>query len=75
MKRANALAILTKSKPALVQQFGVTRLSLFGLTARNMARTKSDVDILVGFDGPGLRRAISVCNFASKICSAAQSIW
>ena len=64
MKRANALAVLTKSKPALVQQFGVTRLSLFGLTARNMPRTKSDVDILVGYDGP----ATSARYFGVQFC-------
>ena len=52
MKRNNALTILRKIKPALVQQFGVTQLALFGSTARDDARDNSDVDILVGFDGP-----------------------
>ena len=52
MKRNNALNILLNIKPALVQKFGVTKLSLFGSTARDDARDNSDVDILVGFDGP-----------------------
>ena len=52
MKRAAALEILTKNKPALSQRFGVTRLALFGSTARDVAGTKSDIDILVAFDGP-----------------------
>ena len=51
MKCADALAILTKSKPALVRQFGVTRLALFGSTARDVAGNESDIDILVAFDG------------------------
>ncbi|MDD5581279.1 MAG: nucleotidyltransferase family protein [Methylobacter sp.] len=52
MKRNNALTILKKIKPALIRQFGVTQLALFGSTARNEARDNSDVDILVSFDGP-----------------------
>ena len=52
MKRATALKILTNSKPALAQRFGVTRLALFGSTARDVAQSNSDIDILVAFDGP-----------------------
>jgi hypothetical protein len=52
MNRARALELLVESKPALSRRFGVTRLALFGSTARDMARTDSDVDILVAFDGP-----------------------
>ena len=52
MKRAAALKILTNSKSALAQRFGVTRLALFGSTARDAAQINSDIDILVAFDGP-----------------------
>jgi predicted nucleotidyltransferase len=52
MKRATALEILTNNKPALVRRFGVTRLALFGSTARDVAQSNSDIDILVAFDGP-----------------------
>ena len=52
MKRAAALKILTNSKPALAHRFGVTRLALFGSTARDVAQSNSDIDILVAFDGP-----------------------
>ena len=52
IKRAAALKILTNSKPALAQRFGVTRLALFGSTARDVAQSNSDIDILVAFDGP-----------------------
>jgi predicted nucleotidyltransferase len=52
MNRLNALNLLKNVKPALIQQFGVTQLALFGSTARDEATENSDVDILVSFDGP-----------------------
>ena len=52
MKRAAALEILTRSKPTLAQRFGVTRLALFGSSARDVAQAESDIDILVAFVGP-----------------------
>ena len=52
MNRAAALEILTQSKPILADRFGVSRLALFGSTARDAAQNGSDIDILVGFDGP-----------------------
>ena len=52
MKRTTALEILANNKAALVQRFGVTRLALFGSTARDAAKTNSDIDVLVAFDGP-----------------------
>ena len=52
MNRARALELLARSKPNLVARYGVTRLALFGSTARSDAGSGSDVDILVAFDGP-----------------------
>ena len=52
MKRAAALEILSNNKAILAQRFGVTRLALFGSTARDVAQSNSDIDILVAFDGP-----------------------
>lgn len=52
MNRMQALQALARAKPELVRRFGVTRLALFGSTARNEARSDSDVDIVVSFDGP-----------------------
>lgn len=51
MNRDDVLAQLAKSKPVLSAKFGVTRLALFGSTARNAARSDSDVDVLVDFEG------------------------
>ncbi|MEW7980000.1 MAG: nucleotidyltransferase family protein [Candidatus Sedimenticola endophacoides] len=52
MNRQRALELLISSKPELQSRFGVTRLTLFGSTARNTATSGSDVDVLVAFDGP-----------------------
>lgn len=52
MNRAHALEILARSKATLAERYRVTRLALFGSTARDAARGDSDVDVLVSFDGP-----------------------
>lgn len=52
MNRAYVLELLARCKPELAAAYGVRRLALFGSTARDKARDDSDVDILVGFDGP-----------------------
>ena len=52
MTKNEALKVLTHLKPMLVEQFGITRLALFGSTVRGEAKTDSDIDIVVSFDGP-----------------------
>lgn len=52
MDRERVLAVLGHSKAVLQERYGVTRLALFGSTARDTANEKSDVDVLVAFDGP-----------------------
>jgi uncharacterized protein len=52
MNRARTLRLLAEHKATLAQRFGVTQLALFGSTVRDTARSDSDVDILVAFDGP-----------------------
>ena len=52
MNRTRVLELLTQSKPVLAARYRVTKLALFGSTARNTARNDSDIDILVAFDGP-----------------------
>ena len=51
MNKQQAIQTLTNSKTELNKRFGITRLALFGSTARDSAKTNSDVDILVSFDG------------------------
>ena len=52
MNRIDVINALTRMKPELIGNFGVTRLALFGSTARDLASRESDIDILVAFDGP-----------------------
>lgn len=52
MNRQRVLVLLQKHKPELERRFGVCDLALFGSTARGKATGKSDIDILVSFDGP-----------------------
>jgi uncharacterized protein len=52
MDTAQALELLTLVKPILAERYGVTRLALFGSTVRGTARSESDIDILIAFDGP-----------------------
>lgn len=52
MNRDRALELLSRSKSDLQVRFGVTRLALFGSTARDTATSVSDIDVLVAFDGP-----------------------
>ena len=52
MNRDAVLHLLRAHKTPLTQKFGVSRLALFGSVARNSATSRSDVDVLVGFDGP-----------------------
>ena len=52
MNRAETLALLSQHKPEMQRRFGVRSLALFGSRAREQSHAKSDVDILVEFDGP-----------------------
>lgn len=52
VRRNDVLAVLARLKPVLALRYGVTRLALFGSTARDEARPDSDIDIVVAFDGP-----------------------
>ena len=57
MNREEVLDILRTHKPTLADRFGVTALALFGSFARDEATDKSDVDILVQYDGPATSRS------------------
>ena len=51
MQKTKVIELLTKAKPLLIQKFGITRMALFGSTARDEATENSDIDILISFDG------------------------
>jgi predicted nucleotidyltransferase len=50
--KKQTMELLAASKAELQTRFGVTRLALFGSTARDSATRLSDLDVLVSFDGP-----------------------
>ena len=50
------LDLLRAHKSALMSQFGVAELALFGSFARGEATEDSDVDILARFEGPATSR-------------------
>jgi len=52
MNPARTLELLGQHQVHLARRYGVTGLALFGSTVRGEARKDSDIDILVGFDGP-----------------------
>lgn len=52
MNRNRTLQLLSEHRAVLAERFGVTGIALFGSTARDTARSGSDIDILVAFDGP-----------------------
>jgi len=56
MTRQQVLDTLRLLKPDLIERFGVTRLALFGSSARDEAGENSDVDIVVAFDEPATSR-------------------
>jgi uncharacterized protein len=51
MERDKILALLKNHKRQL-KKFGVRSISLFGSMARNQARKRSDIDLLVDFERP-----------------------
>ncbi|MEO5345751.1 MAG: nucleotidyltransferase family protein [Magnetococcus sp. YQC-9] len=51
MDRSQVARLLAEHQGYLRHEFGVTRLALFGSTARDEARVESDVDLLVEFEG------------------------
>ena len=50
MTRDEALTVLTKLKPQLQKQVGVSELALFGSAACDELRPDTDIDVLVKFD-------------------------
>jgi uncharacterized protein len=49
MKQDKVINLIKRQAPRLHSQYGVEHLSLFGSVARDEAKAKSDVDVLVEF--------------------------
>ncbi|MCS7081296.1 MAG: nucleotidyltransferase family protein [Chloracidobacterium sp.] len=54
MNTETALKVLERCKPKLQEQYGVTRIGVFGSVARNEAGADSDVDIVIEMERPNL---------------------
>lgn len=52
MRRDLAITLIRDRLPELRRRFAVRRLAVFGSVARDEATDRSDVDVLVDFDGP-----------------------
>ncbi len=57
MTRDEVLETLRAHRETLAKRFGVRSLALFGSYARGTATESSDIDILVGFDGPATSKS------------------
>jgi uncharacterized protein len=56
LTKDRVLGLLHEQRPLLAQEFGVSRIGLFGSFARGQASDSSDIDLVVEFDRPiGLR--------------------
>ena len=52
LEKDKVIRLLGESKSELKKRYGVKCLALFGSASRNTARSGSDIDVLVAFDGP-----------------------
>ena len=52
MNRTDALRVLTERAVEIRRRFAVKDLAIFGSTARDETRPRSDLDVLVAFEGP-----------------------
>jgi hypothetical protein len=66
MKWDEVIATLRAHEPEL-RAAGVVRLSLFGSTARNEARTDSDIDLLAAFDDARELSPLDVIGIENKL--------
>lgn len=57
LDRGEIIEVLRVHRDVLAERFGVAELALFGSFARDQATEESDIDILVGFDGPATSKS------------------
>ena len=55
--RGEVVDALRAHRETLAERFGVAELALFGSFARDRATDSSDIDVLVGFDGPATSKS------------------
>jgi predicted nucleotidyltransferase len=52
VNKTSILDLLNRHRDEIKQRFAVKRLALFGSAARDEMHQESDIDVLVGFEGP-----------------------
>ena len=68
MDRNEALQLLSQHRAEITREFGISRLALFGSTARNEANESSDIDVLVSFEGGAtLRRYMGLNRYLEPL--------
>jgi hypothetical protein len=68
MDKHEALRLLSSHRAEIAREFGVSRLALFGSTARDEATETSDVDVLVSFEGGAtLRRYMGLNRYLESL--------
>jgi len=67
-ERDEVLFILRREAPVLKEQFGVTKIGLFGSVARNEAGEQSDIDLLIELD-PDVVRYSKYCDLEDYLQS------
>jgi len=60
MKRKTIIQYLTDHKPDFKQEFGVTKIGLFGSYARRQNHKDSDIDVVVELEKPDLLTLVGI---------------
>ena len=63
----NVLDILKKHEPEIKEKFGVSKIGLFGSSAREEQNESSDIDILVKFEEPSFDRFMELSFFLEEL--------
>ncbi len=63
----NVLDILKKHETEIKEKFGVSKIGLFGSSAREEQNESSDIDILVEFEEPSFDRFMDLSFFLEEL--------
>ncbi|MEW6558451.1 MAG: nucleotidyltransferase domain-containing protein [Elusimicrobiota bacterium] len=66
MNRKNAISILKKELPYLINKYGVQKIGVFGSTVKNKSNIDSDVDIFVKFSKPIGLEFVDFCEYLEQ---------
>jgi hypothetical protein len=67
MQKDQALDILKRFKDDFADRFGIVRISLFGSTVRNEAKSNSDIDVVVETKTPDMFAIVHAKNTLEEL--------